>query len=548
MEKNRLGLSFKGLLFDQFVEYKYYYLFGIFTLIITHLIQSELPFMAKKIADLIFSETESLKAWPFVLSALGIIIFRTGSRILFFYPARLLQRQLRVELVEKFESRSPFRYKQYNSGQIFQHLSSDIEQIRALIGFVGLQSVNFLIAFIILVPKILDFNKELFVALLPLLITFILFSIIVTNNRKYFKLTQEKQGEVQNLIIESYIGKKTIRNYHAEKSFIDLFKEMSLTELYYFYKSSLGVSFTLPLINLGIGISLLWGAYIIKTQDLGASSLILFSGFIFLFMEPLSSLTWIGMVISRSSASWKRLNEMNVSLDSESEIEKKIQEIQNNKDEVIVVPYWNNSIELNILKSRWNVLIAKTGHGKSELILKIAETLKLKGISVNYVAQDPYIYNDTIKNNIFLGLEVTEADIANAKQLLLIFGLDFINDNLDSLLDLEVGENGKRLSGGQAKRLCLIRSLMGNQDYILWDDPFSSVDLILEKEIITKLRELEFLKTKTLVLTSHRLSTVKMSDNVIYTDKELGIVESGDVKKLLSAQSKTYEYFQQQMV
>ena len=55
------------------------------------------------------------------------------------------------------------------------------------------------------------------------------------------------------------------------------------------------------------------------------------------------------------------------------------------------------------------------------------------------------------------------------------------------LLILPLGENGKRLSGGQIKRMCLIRTLMGNAKFIIWDDPFSSVDLILEKKIMDEL-------------------------------------------------------------
>lgn len=549
MEKKRLQMSFKGLLWDQLIEYKFYYFLGLIALVVTHLIQSELPFMAKSIADLIFSESNSLKAWPFVLCAIGIIIFRTASRILFFYPARLLQKSLRVELVHQFETKSPERYKKYSAGQIFQHLSSDIEQIRALIGFVGLQSVNFLIAFAVLVPKMLEFNKQLLIALTPLLASVVIFTAIVTRNRKYFKLTQEKQGEVQNIIIESYIGKKTIRNYQAEGGFISLFKELSLSELHYFYRSSLGISFTLPLINLGIGLSMLWGAYIIRMNDLGASSLILFSGFIFLFMEPLGALTWIGMVLSRSFASWTRLNELNKALETESPLEAELYKLyDNNLTHKLLLPYWHNNISLNLKENLWNVVIAKTGHGKSEVLIKIAESLRANNQSLNYVAQDPYIYNDTIAKNIFLGHMPTGEDLVNAKALLKIFGLDFIEENLDLLLELEVGENGKRLSGGQAKRLCLIRSLIGTQKFVIWDDPFSSVDLILEKEITQQLKTHPSVMNKTIILTSHRLSSVKLSDYVIYLDKEVGIVEEGMSSELFARESKTYEYFKQQMV
>jgi ATP-binding cassette subfamily B protein len=89
---------------------------------------------------------------------------------------------------------------------------------------------------------------------------------------------------------------------------------------------------------------------------------------------------------------------------------------------------------------------------------------------------------------------------------------------------------------------------MSEADILIWDDPFSSVDLILEKEIISELKKHKVMAGKTIILTSHRLSTVKNSDYLIFLDKELGVIEDGEVSKLLRENTKTYEYFQKQMV
>ena len=137
-----MQLSFGGLLWGQLCEFKLYYLIGAIALYLTHRIQSELTFMAKELADLVAKNSNELEPSLFFLCALGILVFRTSSRILFFYPARLLQKFLRSELLIKLESNTPRRFRHLNSGQLFQYLSSDIEQIRALIGFVGLQGAN----------------------------------------------------------------------------------------------------------------------------------------------------------------------------------------------------------------------------------------------------------------------------------------------------------------------------------------------------------------------------------------------------------------------
>lgn len=547
--KKRFNLNFLELILDQTKDFYLYYFFGIIFLFLTHKIQSDLPFMAKNLADMIGKADGQIDYHLFLWYAVGIVIFRTSSRILFFYPARVLQRWLRDELLDSITSASPLRYKHYNSGQLFQYLTNDIDQIRALIGFVGLQGGNFIIGILVLVPKLINFNSQLLLALIPMVISFILFTVIVSRNREYFKKSAEAAGEIQNSIIESYIGKKTIKNFHAEAPFIELFSKLSLKEMYYFYRSSIGLSITLPMIALGVGLSLLWGAHIIKVNHLGASTLIVFSGFIFLFMEPLSYLSWIGVVVSRSSTSWKRLMDLNHLLSTRSDLEIQLEKsnlkIEDNK---ITLPFWDTSILFDFTPKALNVLVARTGHGKTHLLLMIAEVLLLKHQKISVVFQSPYIYNDSIRNNIFLGASPNDQQILNAKKLLNLFGMNILESNLDKLLDLEVGENGKRLSGGQQKRLCLIRSIMSDADYILWDDPFSSVDLILEKEIITELKLSELIKNRTIILTSHRLSTVKNSDFVIYLDKNSGVIEEGPVSLVLQSSGKLNEYFQQQMV
>jgi ATP-binding cassette subfamily B protein len=549
MFKNRMLLNFGGLLLGQLKEFKIYYFFGVLALIFTHEIQSQLPFLAKELADYAGNDSHELRPSLFFLCALGILFFRTSSRILFFYPARILQKHLRSELLQKLETNTPQRFRHLNAGQLFQYLSGDVEQIRALIGFVGLQGANFLIAFIILVPKMVAFNSKLLIALTPMFICFFVFTFVVTKNRKFFKLTQDMQGEVQNLIIETYNGKRTIKNFQSESSFQKLFSELSLKELYYFYRSSLGISVALPLIGFGIGLSLLWGAQIIKAQNLGPSTLILFSGFIFLFMEPMGYLSWIGVVVSRSYASWDRLKDLDKSLTTEIESEKNLHDLNiKSNNEKYQIPFWNKIITFKVQPFAWNVIIAKTGHGKSELLTKLAEVLRQQGKSISLVAQDPYIFNDTIERNIFLGREETEKEREYAKKILKILGLDYLEPNLENLMKMEVGENGKRLSGGQSKRLSLVRSLMSEAETLLWDDPFSSVDLILEKEIIIELKKHPIMINKTIILTSHRLSTVKHSDFLIYLVKDEGIVEEGKVVDLLRENNKTYEYFKKQMV
>lgn len=544
---SRFDRSFLSLVSKQLKEYPISYLLGFICLVATHFIQSELPFLARELVK--HATLTSQQVMTFCLMAIGIIFFRTASRILFFSPARLMQRVLRKELVQIIDTSSPFRYRYLSQGDIFQYLTGDIDQIRALIGFVGLQFGNIIVAFIILIPRLIGFHPELIWALIPMFVSSILFTIVVAKNKEEFKLMQKSSGELQNNIIEAYQGKKTIKNFHAENEFVGLFQAASLKELSYFYRTSLGISFTLPMMGLGIGTALCMGAYTIYTHNMKAEDFVLFSGFIFLFMEPLNYLTWIGMVVSRSSASWKRLREFYKNLITESSIETKLSGSGETVGQFkFQLDFWDKILNLNIEKNKWTVIVGQTGSGKTELLMRIAEILKTKNQSLTFTFQDPYLFNETILVNLFLGKTPNQNEIDRAKLYLKLFGLDYIESDLDILLSLEVGENGKRLSGGQAKRLLLIRSLLSTSDYIFWDDPFSSVDLIVEKEILQKLRADETLKNKTFILTSHRLSTVRFSDLICYLTKEDGIVEYDSVSKLLTTGTKTYDYFKLQMV
>ncbi|MCF8060500.1 MAG: ABC transporter ATP-binding protein/permease [Bacteriovoracaceae bacterium] len=549
----RLHRSLSGVLYHQFLEFWPYYVGAIGCLYGTHWIQSHLPFLAKELADIVSEGAERIETWKFFALALGIIVFRTSSRLLFFYPARVLQKNLRVEILEKLEAASPTRYRHHSDGQLFQVLQMDMEQLRALIGFALLQVGNILVAMIVLVPKIISFNENLILALLPLVITFVLFTTIVSRNRVYYRKTQDLQGEVQNVIIETYAGKKTIKNYHAEESFITWFKDYSWKELWYFYKAGIGVGISLPLLPLGIGLSLIWGAHIVFQENLGASSLILFSGFIFLFLEPIMFLSWIGVVFARSYGSWQRIKELVHDIDKSSDEE--IRLLSDNLTEDlrgqeldITVNFWDESLKLNFPRGSWSVLVGKTGCGKSTILTQLADILRLRQENISFVAQDPYLYNDTVVNNIFLGQEQTKDRVDQAYELLVLFGLDYLASSKESLLNMEVGEKGKRLSGGQSKRLALVRSLMARADILIWDDPFSSVDLILEKKIIEELKSWQALAGKTIILSSHRVTTVRATQFCLYLEKERGLVEKGISQDLLNPQFETYEYFKQQMV
>lgn len=535
---------FPWIIFHSF-EYWYYYLGAVVCLYSLHHFSSEIPLLAKQLGDSAMSgNLEDIDVPQFFLLAFYILLFRSLSRLLFFYPARIQQKHLRMELVHRLETAPPRNYKNFNEGAIFQTVYNDLNRIRGFMGFALLHFGNIVIASFIFIPKINSFNSDFLIAFSPLIATVFGFSVLIFFFQPLMKRAMGEYGEVQNFLLESYEAKKTIQNYNSEDDFRRFFNDLSEKELRTFYISSIGRAVSSPLVKLGVGASLIWAAFIVKRDGLPASDLIFFSSFLFLVLEPLMLLSWIGIVSSQGYAAWTRIKELVNSLS------KKVTEvwIVEGKLDQLKIPFWDSQIDFKIKTNEWTVLIGETGCGKSWVMEQFALFLDQKSISFSMIHQEPYLYNDTLVENVFLGKEKTPEALELAKKYLQHFGLDVLASDMDELLNLELGENGKRVSGGQAKRICLVRSLVADVDFVIWDDPFSSVDLLLENKIITEMRNDERLKNKTFLLSSHRFSTVKAANYVMFLDKKNGIEVNGEVSKIINNGSKVDEFFEKQNI
>ena len=144
------------------------------------------------------------------------------------------------------------------------------------------------------------------------------------------------------------------------------------------------------------------------------------------------------------------------------------------------------------------------------------------------VPQSVYLFTGTIRDNLLL------AD-PNATDEKLLEVLDEVNLkdfvlSLENGLDSSVGDSGSRLSGGQKQKIGIARALLSNAPYIIFDEATSAVDSDSEQEIWKCIEELS--NTKTLIIISHRLSTIKNA-NIIYMLENGQILESGNHEELM---------------
>ncbi|POC14868.1 hypothetical protein CRN39_03665 [Vibrio vulnificus] len=148
---------------------------------------------------------------------------------------------------------------------------------------------------------------------------------------------------------------------------------------------------------------------------------------------------------------------------------------------------------------------------------------------VGLVPQDVKIISGTLRENIALGVRVSDIDNNKLKSAILASNLVDIVEQLDEGLDTKITEGGLNFSGGQKQRISIARALYTEPDILIFDEATSALDGISERKIMESINEIS--KNKTVVLVAHRLKTVERCDNIFLMEKGK-IIGSGDFSKL----------------
>lgn len=207
-------------------------------------------------------------------------------------------------------------------------------------------------------------------------------------------------------------------------------------------------------------------------------------------------------------------------------------------------------ISLKINKGQMVGIVGFSGAGKSTLANVIAGLLPrqsgdvlVDGVpltrdntsgwlsNIGYVAQSPFILNATLAENVALSRWGEEVDRTRVLKCCEMAALDFIDD-LENGIDTVLGDRGVRLSGGEAQRVAIARSLYGEPELIIFDEATSALDMKNEQAIHRTVLSLH--NRVTMIIIAHRLSTVTNCDHVVWLDKGKVIIQgSSDV--ILSA-------------
>ena len=207
------------------------------------------------------------------------------------------------------------------------------------------------------------------------------------------------------------------------------------------------------------------------------------------------------------------------------------------------------NINLKIEKRKKVGIVGKTGSGKSTMIDLLCGFLNIekgkftvdgkeigksqisswqKNISI--VPQNFFISEGNLKQNIAFGCLEEHIDEEKIKDCLKIVCLnEFVNN-----LDLNLGENGERVSGGQAQRVAIARALYNNPEILILDEATSALDTTTEKKIFKNLKDY---KIETIIIVSHRIETLNTCDD-IYSMDEGSLVRLKNYDELLKIHEK----------
>lgn len=286
---------------------------------------------------------------------------------------------------------------------------------------------------------------------------------------------------------------------------------------------------------------------------------------------PISQFIGFAQSFQDAKISLERLNEIHSQDDEETDIESKCITLPDRKDIHIDNMSFSYSgadnemvlknLSLHIPAHKVTAIVGESGCGKTTLIKLLQGfyeptfgKIKVGNIELGQinphtwraatgsVMQDSFIFSDTIAWNIAVNSD--EADLERIKDAARIARIDEFVESLPLGYDTIIGMEGKGVSQGQRQRILIARAIYKNPEYIFLDEATNSLDATNEACIMENLDK--FYKGRTVVISAHRLSTVRRADQIVVMEKGK-IVEKGDHFSLLNQKGKYYELIRNQM-
>ena len=567
-ERENLKLSY---LTKYLVRYKSFIVQLILGLIAGSILQLIFPFLTQSIVDVGIKNQDINFVYLILFAQLALFVGRTSIEVIRSWILLHLSARINISLGSDFFiklMKLPIAFFDTRmTGDILQRINDHkrIERLLTTSSLSGLFSMVNLVTFGIVLAF---YNLYIFFIFLTGSILY--FGWITMFLKKRADLDYKRFSEIsqeQSKVIELVNGMQTIKLNNAEKKkrwsweYVQarLFK-VSIEGLTLEQYQSVGAAFVNELKNILITTL---SAKLVIDGEITLGMMLAISYIVGQLNSPVSQIIDFVRELQDAKISLERLAEIHDKEDEETDMDTKIHEIPDDLDfniDGISFRYMGTEkpvfkeLSLEIPANKITALVGASGSGKTTLLkilMKFYQPFEgeiklgphnLKNVSqqtwrkkCGVVMQEDYIFNDTIANNIAIGVDHVDkkrlsyaVDVANIKS--------FIED-LPLSYNTKIGVEGVGLSTGQKQRLLIARAVYKNPDYLFFDEATSALDANNEKIIMEKLEQ--FFSAKTVVVIAHRLSTVKNAHQIVVLDNGK-ITEIGNHDELIK---KKGDYF-----
>ena len=505
----------------------------------------------------------------------GLLLFATRQTLI--VSSRKVEYDIRNTIMDKLLL-LPQRYFASNkAGEIYVRATEDVARVREYFGPVLMYTVNTITRAGFIITMMIYVNSELTMwALLPLPFLSAFAYWVSGFINKYQLIIQEQYSSLAGKAQETFSSIRLIKAFNRTEYEQERFNNESDKYRRKKLKLDLVESLFHPTLNLLIGVSVVivvWkGGLMVMDGLITIGNIAEFVIYVAYLTWPVASLGYTVNTLQKSLASWHRIDEVLAEpieiMDDDKdagytdEIKGKIEF----KDVSFKYPgseeYALKNIRLTIDAGSSVAIVGRTGSGKTTLVNLIPRLfdpiegeieIDGKGLkewslmhlrrSIGYVPQETFLFSTTVKENIAFGVDDASMD-----------QIKLAADNaqvLENILDFEkkfetlVGERGITLSGGQKQRTAIARAIIKNPKIVIFDDSLSAVDTKTEDAILTHLKNK--LSGITTIMISHRISTIKNADKIIYI-YDGGIAEIGTHSELIEKKGRYYNMVQKQMI
>ncbi|HGK9566234.1 TPA: peptide cleavage/export ABC transporter ComA, partial [Streptococcus pneumoniae] len=398
-----------------------------------------------------------------------------------------------------------------------------------------------------------------FMTLLALPIYTVIIFAFMKPFEKMNRDTMEANAVVSSSIIEDINGIETIKSLTSEsqryqkidKEFVDYLKK-SFT----YSRAESQQKALKKVAHLLLNVGILWmGAVLVMDGKMSLGQLITYNTLLVYFTNPLENIINLQTKLQTAQVANNRLNEVYL-VASEFEEKKTVEDLSLMKGDMTFkqVHYKYgygrdvlSDINLTVPQGSKVAFVGISGSGKTTLAKMMVNfydpsqgeislgSVNLNQIDkkalrqyINYLPQQPYVFNGTILENLLLGAKegTTQEDILRAVELA------EIREDIERMplnYQTELTSDGAGISGGQRQRIALARALLTDAPVLILDEATSSLDILTEKRIVDNLMALD----KTLIFIAHRLTIAERTEKVVVLDQGK-IVEEGKHADLLA--------------